>query len=193
MSESSIAKTTIDERLENVFRQLLDMYERHAQERQLIIKEKEELSKLTHLLINQTKEIGQYETGIRKRIQDSIKESANVAMQEIGISVADKSGQAIHKIDKSCASIEDVINRFRCEKSQSAWKIIGMSMTSSVFAALLTVWLLIPKPTLPLSSEQISYLQEGQMLTQMWPKLTMQEQDRLKAVSYEVLHSSQHG
>ena len=36
-----LTKQTVDERLENVFRQLLDLYERHAQERQLIIKEKE--------------------------------------------------------------------------------------------------------------------------------------------------------
>jgi hypothetical protein len=193
MSEVAVAKQNIDERLENVFRQLLDLYERHAQERQIIIKEKEELSKLTHLLVNQTKEIGQYETGIRKRIQDCIKDSSEVAIREIEKSVADKSSQAVaqllHKIDNSFASIEDLIKHFRHEKWPSAWKTIGIAIMGSVITALLIVWLFMPKPTLPLSNEQLSYLQEGQMLAQMWPKLTKQEQARLKAVSYEVLHS----
>lgn len=190
MSEAAVAKQNVDERLENVFRQLLDLYERHTQERQIIIKEKEELGKLTHLLVNQTKEIGQYETGIRKRIQDCIKDSSDVAIQEIEKSVADKSSQAVaqllHKIDNSFASMENVINHFRREKRQLTWKTFCIAIVGSVITALLIVCLFMPKPTLPLSSEQLSYLQEGQMLAQMWSKLTKQEQARLKAVSYEL-------
>lgn len=83
-------KPALDERLENIFRQLLDLYERHAQERQLMIKEKEELARLVQLLVSQTKEIGQYEQGIRKRIQDCIKDAADVALQSIELKMVDK-------------------------------------------------------------------------------------------------------
>lgn len=100
MTEIANTKSTIDERLENIFRQLLDLYERHAQERQLMIKEKEELVRLVQLLVAQTKEVGQYEQGIRKRIQDCIKDASEAAMQSIEQKMIEKSGQSIERLNQ---------------------------------------------------------------------------------------------
>jgi hypothetical protein len=195
MVEAAVVKQPVDERLENMFRQLIDLYARHAEERQVILKEKEELVRLVQLLVSQTKEIGQYENGIRKRIQDCIKESAEIAMQSIEKMLTEKNNNAIeqliHKFNQNCTAIETIIYRSYSdsEKSLSKWKIIGTAVLSSVITGLLSIWLLIPKPVLPLTSEQIGYLQQGQMLVQMWPKLTKKEQDRLQAVSYKISHS----
>jgi len=197
MTELAVVQQSVDERLENVFRQLLDLYGCHAQERQQILKEKEELVKLVQLLVSQTKEIGQYENGIRKRIQDCIIESAKVAMQSVEKTLADKSSnvieQVMQKADQNCVAMEAAINRFHGERLITRWQIIGTAILSSVVTGLLSVWLFIPQPTLPLTSEQISYLQQGQMLMKMWPQLTKKEQDRLKAISYTILHSKQLG
>ena len=40
MNERAIVKEPVDERLDNIFHQLLDLYERQAQERQLCIPSK---------------------------------------------------------------------------------------------------------------------------------------------------------
>jgi hypothetical protein len=181
MTESSAAaKTTIDERLENIFTQLLGVYERQAQERQLLIKEKEELSKLVSMLVNQTKEIGQYEEGIRKRIQSSIKESAAEATKSIEHSIADN---VIKKIDTSCAIIDALIQSYQNEKSKISIKIIAVSILCSVLTGLLSALIVLPKPTLPLTSEQMVYLQQGKALNNLWPKLSQVEKDRLKKLA----------
>jgi membrane protein YqaA with SNARE-associated domain len=88
-----------------------------------------------------------------------------------------------------CKSTESAIAAFLAEKKQSSWKIIVVAMIGSVLSSLLSVWFVLPKPTLSLTSEQMTYLQEGQMLMQIWPKLTKKEKDRLKSVSYEVMQS----
>jgi hypothetical protein len=192
MVEAAIVKQPVDERLENMFRQLIDLYARHAEERQVILKEKEELVRMVQLLVSQTKEIGQYENGIRKRIQDCIKESAETAMQSIEETLTKQGSNSIkqltHKFDQNCTAIETIMNRSYGEKPLTKWKIIGTAILSSVITGLLSIWLLMPKSVLPLSSEQIGYLQQGQMLVQMWPKLTKKEQDRLQAVSYKISH-----
>jgi len=186
MSEAAIAKEPVTNRLEKISYQLLDMLDRQSQERQLLVREKEELGKLTQLLITQTKEIGQYENGIRKRIQDSIKESSQAAMDTIKQSIVEKSSQLI---EQTITKIGQKIDEHRDEKNKFTWQIFTAAVLSSILSSFLLTWILIPKPTLPLTAEQMSYLQEGQMLVQMWPKLTKKEKDRLKAVSYEVLHS----
>jgi hypothetical protein len=171
----------------------MELYERHAQERQLIVKEKEEMNRLVQLLVSQTKEVGQYENGIRKRIQDCIKESANAAMNNIEQSIVEKASKSneefINKTMQISQSIESSIKEFHAEKKKFPWKICSFAILSGILSSFLMTWIILPKPTLPLTTEQISYLQEGQMLVQMWPKLTKQEQTRLKALSYQVMNS----
>jgi len=194
MNEVAVSKEPVNDRLEKIFYQLLDTLDRQSQERQLLVREKEELGKLTQLLINQTKEVGQYEAGIRKRIQDCIKESANEAMNSIEKSISEKSNhsieQSISKIAQICKSMDLTIEAFRAEKNKSSWKIFVVAIISGILSSILLTLALIPKPTLPLTTEQIGYLQEGQMLVQMWPKLTKQEKNRLKAVSYEIMRNN---
>jgi hypothetical protein len=185
MNETAASKEPVIDRLEKLFYQLLDTLDRQAQERQLLVREKEELGKLTLLLINQTKEIGQYENGIRKRIQDCIKESANQAVSQTAQFISEKNNQSIAQI---CQSMKETIDLYRNEKSKFSWKIVVSAIMSGILSSLLVTWILMPKPTLPLTAEEIRYLQQGQMLVQMWPKLTKQEKDRLKAVSFEVLY-----
>ena len=85
-----------------------------------VLKEKEELGKLTQLLINQTQAIGQYEMGNRKRIQDCISKSANTALQNIEEIVTERNDrslkQIITKITETCEGMNSMIEIFRAEK-----------------------------------------------------------------------------
>lgn len=40
------------------------------------------------------------------------------------------------------------------------------------------VWLLMPKPTLPLTSNQLRYLVTGETFNEIWPKLSKEEKAR---------------
>jgi len=193
MTDIVMLKNSTEDQVKDVIRQLLDLYERQLQDRHILIQEKEALGNLTQLLINQTREIGQYEAGIRKRIQDCIKESADNQMKQIADSVVDKTSQIIEnshvKMAQICQSMEAMLTDFRTEKKQSSWKIMAAVIIGSILSSLFSAWLMLPKPILPLTDDQINYLQTGQTLMQMWPKLTKKEKDRLKAVSNEVLQA----
>jgi len=108
-------------------------------------------------------------------------------MDTIKQSIVEKSSQLIEQV---ITKIGQKIDEHRNEKNKFTWKIFTAAVLSGILSSLLMTWILMPKPTLPLTAEQVAYLQEGQMLVQMWPKLTKKEKDRLKAVSYEVLHST---
>jgi hypothetical protein len=189
-TEESILEKSVLDRLEKLCDQLLDTLDRETQEHQLMMKEREGLVKLTQLLIHQTKEIGQYENGIRKRIQDCIKESSHLAMEKIERSISEKSNQSIEesvsKINQTCQSVEKMLEANYREKTKSSWKIISVAVLTGILSSMLMTWIFIPQPVLPLTTEQISYLQDGEMLAKVWPKLTKQEREKLKAVSSDV-------
>lgn len=191
MTDIVMLKNSTENQVKDVIRQLLDLYERQLQDRHTLIQEKEALGNLTQLLVNQTREIGQYEAGIRKRIQHCIKESADIQMQQIADSVVDKTTHIIEsshvKMEQICQSMEATLTDLRTDKKQFSWKIMAAVVIGSILSSLFSAWLMLPKPTLPLTDDQINYLQTGQTLMQMWPKLTKKEKDRLKAVSDEVL------
>jgi len=42
---------------------------------------------------------------------------------------------------------------------------------------------MMPTPTSPLTSEQVTYLQQGKSLSDVWPKLSQAEKNKLKMLS----------
>lgn len=185
MTESTVEQQNTDDRLKDTFRRLMELYERHAQERQLIVKEQEEVNRLVQLLVNQTKEIGQYEEGIRKRIQSCINESATEAVKSIETTIIES---ARNKIDETHTAINVLIQSAQAEKLQSPppFRFMSITIACSVLTGLFAAWILIPKPTLPLTSQQVVYLQQGKALNEIWPKLSRAERDKLKMLSENI-------
>jgi hypothetical protein len=195
MTEPVITEKANVDRLEAIFFQLLQLYDRCTEEHQLLInKEKEELGKLAQALETQVKEMGKTGVVIRQSIQDSIQTSANTVMDKVADLLVQKSHvtieKAISKTEKHHQLIEATMDTFRREKNRSSWKMMGLTLFSSTVTSLLAVWLLLPKPTLPLTGEQLNYLRDGQMLAQIWPNLSDPEKTHLKNVADNVLHPS---
>jgi hypothetical protein len=141
MTELVTSNPAIDERLENIFRQLLDLYERHAQERQLMLTEKEELLRLVQLLVAQTKEIGQYEQGIRKRIQDCIKSAADTSMQLVEQRIINNYEYSLNDLKKIIEqSRNDTPLQIGNEHNQRAW--FNCNKVVIIIAGILIVFLI---------------------------------------------------
>jgi predicted PurR-regulated permease PerM len=194
ITESDTAIQAGNKNIDQLFCQLFDLYERHVQDRQWVIKDKEELGRLIQLLITQTKEVGQYEQGIRKRIQDCIQSSSQAAMEKIEKSVTDKNSEVIEKLQQTITnivveSIATAMNELRVIKKQFPWKIMLFSSAVTLLFSLLIVYFLMPKPMLPLTNAQMHYLQDGKILTQVWPKLSQKEQGHLKSMAADVVYA----
>lgn len=194
MSEAAPERDQLIERLEKIFYQLIDLLEQQAQERQVLIKEKEELGKLSELLISQTKVIGQYEAGIRKRIQDCIKDSSETAIKNIEDAIKEKALQNIDDattaIKHQFQAVENRVSPINAHAGHFSWRLLSLIFGASVLSSYLLVWLFLPKQVLPLTNQQLGYLQEGQRFVQIWPKLTKQEQSRLITIYNEIKNNN---
>jgi len=101
---------------------------------------------LTQLLISQTKEIGKYEMGIRKRIQDSVTEATNSAIKSIEQTLIEKGTECFEKVvdemTQHSKCLDMAIKELRFEKHKLGWKVIVVAITSSFFGGLLVSYLL---------------------------------------------------
>jgi hypothetical protein len=66
------------------------------------------------------------------------------------------------------------LTQYEGEIIATQWKVISISVFTTIVTCLLLVWLLIPKPTFPF--KQIKYLNSGMMMELFWPKLSKKEQ-----------------
>jgi hypothetical protein len=57
------------------------------------------------------------------------------------------------------------------------WKIIGASISASVFACLLAMFFLMPKPTLPLTDLQLQRYELGNAFYDLWETLPKEKKD----------------
>jgi hypothetical protein len=62
-----------------------------------------------------------------------------------------------------------------------------------VIVSLLIVFLLMPKPALPLTDNQIAIYQDGKFLNNFWDKLSKKEQKHLKDLSTEADNATSDG
>jgi len=190
MTDGTIASQAADERLNDIFQRLMSLYERHMEERQLFIKEKEELTRLIQLLIGQTKELGKYEEGIRKRIQETIQQSTNTATKNIEEIVTTHANQvlnqSISKLDSIVKDLNVTHDRVKSSKLTLSWQTISIGVLCGVLSSLAIIILGLSKPTLPLTAQEISYLHNGQMLVQIWPKLSENEKSKIKKLASQV-------
>lgn len=146
MAETTSPQAPITDRLEKLFFQALDMLDRQAQDRRTLVKEKDEIGKLVQMLIKQTKEVGQYEAGIRKRIQDEIHQSSEAAFERAMIAIIENNNKAlektINKLNDICKKTEVMIEGHRNEKMQSFWCMLAMVLASSALTGFFVVWFL---------------------------------------------------
>jgi hypothetical protein len=132
---------------------------------------------------------------LEPKVRQSIAANQNTissAAEKIGEIVGKEASHATEQIARQLAEAtqktERALAQYEGEIIATQWKVIGISVFTTIITCLLLVWLLIPKPTLPLTKRQIDTLYNGQLLNLMWPKLSKEEQKRWRQLASEVTH-----
>ncbi len=189
--ESSETTLTLEDRLKAIAYQFVALYERWSEDRQVAAKQGAETAELVALLKQQVMAFGQLEPAVRARISQSIHQAASESIQAVREGVAqqtrDAVSQSAERLIVSVQTAERTLMGYQQVTRHHHWQVIGVAVASTITTSLLLVWLLIPRPTLPLSAEQVSALQIGSMVEQAWPDLSRKEQRRwLKTLKAKV-------
>ena len=184
---------TLEDRLKAIAYQFIALYERWSEDRQFAAKQGADIAELVTLFTEQVNAFKTLEPNVREQILVSIQNATSNAAKTIGEEVGKEAIRATESIARQLATssekAEQILQHYQCEVVTTQWKVIGISVFTTMITCLLLVWLLIPKPTLPLRDEQIHYLENGMMMERVWPKLSQKEHQHWLVLANQVTHS----
>lgn len=180
---------TSEEHLEAILFQFVNLYERWSEDRQVTVKQSSDLAKFVKEFAQQVNQFATLEEKVRNDIHTSIRrEAENTAVyfsKTIGEAARSEVEPTVRKLSEAVDESENVLHRYRSSLRFANWAMVAVSVASSILASLLIMWWLIPKPTLPLTSQQVRYLVTGESFNEIWPKLSKTEKERFKKLAEE--------
>ena len=171
-----LSEMTMEDRLKSIAYQFVKLYERWSEDRQEAAKQRADLEELIEALGEYIQNFKELEPKARQQWAASMQKALADTAEHVGTLL---SKEAVRVVEETSQHLDRVVHRatetlssYQEEVVKTQWKVIGVSALTTIATSLLVVWLLIPKPTLPLSNQQISYLNRVLMFEQIWPKLS---------------------
>lgn len=187
---------TPEEHLEAILFQFVNLYERWSEDRQVTAKQSSDMAKFVKEFAQQVNQFANLEEKVRDDIHTSIRrEAENTAVyfsKTIGEAAKKEIAPTVDKLRAASNDASHVLSRYQSSMGWESWKMVAVSVASSVFLALLIVFFCMPKPAIPITDQQLEYLKFGESMRYVWPKLSKAEQERIKKLAADV-HKAQIG
>jgi hypothetical protein len=178
--EVTFQEFAMEKRLKAIAFQFVKLYERWSEDRQAAAAQGADMTELVRLFTEQVESFRELEPEVRKHLAASIHNATLSAAEKIGSVIGKEATYATEQIARELLDVtrrtEQTLTRYETEIIMTQWKVIGIGAFTTIVTCLLLVWLLIPRPTLPLTSSQIMNLRSGQLTNKVWPKLSKKEQ-----------------
>ena len=175
------------ENLEDVLFKYLALHERWGEDRQDLAKQNAELAKLLHRFTAQVDKFKDYEQQLNQQIAAGIYKAAqdmSLRATKDFISDSKKEIESLSSdLSRTLQKTTDTLNHYQKNESSNTLWIMLTAFIMPIVVSLLIVFLLTPKPTLPLTDQQMLTYQNGQFFNSFWGKLSKQEQKRLTGLA----------
>ncbi len=173
----------LDDRLKGIAYQFLKLYERWAEDRQVFNKNMAAFEEMLKLFTDEIKNFENLEIKVRQQLLSSISKASNAMAEKVGTNVSQSATKAVDETASKLNQVVDhatvVLNAYRTEVQGNHWKIIAASFVTTIITSIIIVFLLIPKPSLPLTDDQLNTYNNGHFFSEFWPKLSKKEQKHL--------------
>lgn len=186
MTQESVVeddKLTHEEKLEALVFKFITLYDRISEDRLVGAKLSADTKKLVTQFVDQVNRFEKLIPAVCDALASAIKRvianAANEVSQEINHAAFRATENIAEKLKSAASDTEQTLLRANAEAKHHFLKTILISVGSAIASSLLIVWLLMPKPTLPLFPSQIEAMHYGDALVSVFPKLSKSEQTHL--------------
>jgi hypothetical protein len=171
------------ETLEDLLNHFLVVKELWQEERQKLTQQNTDFGKLVIRLSAQVEKFKETEAELKKQVTQSISQAsaamAEKAAREFKMAVTGDVEYASQRLKDAAEKSVDQLEKLKRDQSERSMMFSIGLFVLPIIASLLIFWLLSPKPALPLSGQQISIYEDGQMLDGFWSKLNKKQQEFL--------------
>lgn len=194
VSNEDISKLTPEQRLKSLLFQYSKLYSRWSEDREEFNKgmaEQEEVLKKFGLKINQLAQqisnFEQLESQVRQNLSESVRRAAGSMVdninENIGSSVTSSVNATAKELNYKLKDFYQALGSCKEEMQISQIKTFLVMMGASIVSSLLIVWLLVPKPIMPLSGDNMQTYSAGIDIQALWPKFSRRMQIEIDETS----------
>ncbi len=159
--------------------ELTIMNETFVTERALSSKQ---LLETTKLVKQVNEQINQLKT-LAPEVHQYLNRSVNAAASSVAAIISKQSAEAatkgaediVRKLENATTEARNVLRHYHSNLIASQWKVIGVSAMTTIATCCFIFLFLTPKPTLPLTYNQINYLSDGITMSRIWPQLSAKD------------------
>ncbi len=172
------------EKLASICYQFINLYEYWSADRKDIAAE---VKRAAELINKFKKQIDQFDALGDKLHKETTRHIESAVVRAVDIIRKDLHAEAFKTIEPVAQRLLVCLNEAeRVLKNQQSYfhkkqtQTIVAVIFSTVLVSLAIVWLLIPRPTLPLTQDQIKEINIGYQIEKKWPSLSAHEKNQLK-------------
>lgn len=166
---------TPEEQLEAILFQFVNLYERWSEDRQKAAKQGADIEKFIKQFASEVDRFSAIENAVIEKLKKSLNDTtvtiSNMLYDAVSHSVDRSLDNSVRKIKESAHYAENVFSEYKSSLNLSHWKLVAITALSSITASLLIVWFLMPKPTLPLTYDDMKIYKLGKTFSELWPIL----------------------
>ena len=174
---------TPDEHLKELLFQYVSLYESWSEDRKVTAKQGEDIEKFVNEFATEVDRFSTIEDAVIAKLKKSLDQTTASISERVHVSVSHAVDSSLdgsaRKIKDAAQYAQNIFSEYQSSLNWSHWKLIALTVLSSIVTSLLIVWWVMPKPILPLTDTQIATYQHGLMLNSFWDKLTTRQKNWL--------------
>ncbi len=169
--------------LENILYKFLSLHDLIAKQQHLLQLQNEQLTKEIASLAEVIAQHQKLEPAIRQQLAVSVQMVAKNLGTKLGEETRKAMYQAIdqtaYQLQRASEQTHRALENAHAFANHRFWKELAITLACSIISSILSVWLLIPAPTVPLTNEQMALYQLGNNFNDLYQKLPKREQKQL--------------
>ena len=168
------------ETLEILLYKFLSLHDLLVNQQVLLEKHTENLAKQMVVFSEMLLAQGTLESSFQQQFSDSLQRMTHALGQTLGTEATDAFLKPIvpfvKKLERASEQTQQALESARVFAHHRFWREFWMTVGCSVFSSLFIVWLLMPKPVLPLNEDQMAIYQWGTRFHTLYQNLSKKDQ-----------------
>lgn len=175
MASEEAINLSPEERIKTLTFQLVKLHEHCSEDRQTFNKHIADQAEILKQFTEQLKNFENLEPQVRKQLIDSFQRLVKTVTDEVGAKIGEAAtveiDKTVRRLGEVVSSAASTLSNYQALIKSNFLTAVLMTIGTAIITSLAIVWLLMPKPILPLTGDMLNTYNDGAFMQKIWPKL----------------------
>lgn len=192
VNETTKRQLSIEEHQQALLFQFIALYERWSEDRQVAAKQGYDLAKQLEQFTEEVQWFSSIEEAVLVKLKKSLNETVVALSEKVNHATADALnktlGSCVQRMDEAARKTETIL----AANQEIGWlryiKTLAVNVLCSLVVSSFVVWFFMPKPTLPLTKQDMDVYRMGEKFSLLWSTLSKEKRQLILSAAKDKEH-----